>query len=87
MKGFGVILLIFALALLAPRESSGSRAWDASIGWKSRPLLRDHVPTLASGSHHMRSGKDHELPSRKAAFIRIGVGLALLASGILLISL
>ncbi len=86
MKGYGVILLVFALALLAPRESSGSRAYDASIGWKSRPLLRDGVPTLASGSHHARSERDREAPSRRSTQIRIGIGVALLASGMFLIS-
>ena len=86
MKGYGVILLIFALALLAPRESSGSRAYDASIGWKSRPLLRDSVPTLASGSHHARSIKDREAPGRRSTQIRVGIGVALLATGIFLIS-
>ncbi len=86
MKGYGVILLVFALALLAPRESSGSRAYDAAIGWKSRPLLRDGVPTLASGSHHERSNRDREAPNRRATQTRIGIGIALLVTGLFLIS-
>ncbi|MEQ1873741.1 MAG: hypothetical protein ABL953_08450 [Ilumatobacteraceae bacterium] len=88
MKGFGVLVLILALALLAPRESSGSRAFDASIGWRSTPLNRTQVPTLASGAHHARSGKrgDGELPSRKYTVARIGVGLLAAAVGIFMIS-
>ena len=88
MKGLGVGLLILALALLAPRDTSGSRAWDASIGWRSTPLNRTRVPTLATGTHHARSGRsgDRELPSRKYVFIRIGVGLLSAAVGIFLIS-
>ncbi|CAN5497324.1 hypothetical protein BH10ACT2_BH10ACT2_09950 [soil metagenome] len=88
MKGFGVLLLILALAMLSPRDSSGSRAWDASIGWRSQPLARDAVPTLATGDHHSRSGKNpgRELPSRRSTHVRIGIGVALLATGIFLIS-
>lgn len=87
MKGLGVLLLVLALALLAPRESSGSRAFDASIGWRSTPLNRTQVPTLASGAHHERSGKTAgELPSRKYTTIRIAAGLLAAAVGIFLIS-
>ena len=88
MKVLGVGLLIFALALLAPRESSGSRAYDAAIGWRSTPLNRDRVPTLATGRHHARSGKsgDRELPGRKYVLIRIGVGVLCAAVGVFLIS-
>jgi hypothetical protein len=79
---------VLALALLAPRESSGSPAYDAAIGWRSNPLNRDRVPTLATGAHRARSGKsaERELPSAKYVFIRIVVGLVFLASGLFLVS-
>ncbi len=50
--------------------------------------MRDAVPTLATGDHHSRSGKNagRERPSRRSTHIRIGVGVALLATGIFLIS-
>lgn len=79
--------MILALAMLAPREGSASRAFDSAIGWKSEPLRRDSVPCLARADHHKRSMRNSAPATRKSTLIRVCIGLGLLAGGVLLIAL